>query len=152
DELDEDEPRPRKKKRKRRKKSKSGPEIPWWVWGALAGTFVLLMGLVSAALIHAGYTLLLIAFSVGLAIGLVVSTVILVISLFIASAVLGGVDFGEAHVAIPKAGALLFVVSLIQLIPFVGWILAIPVWWLGLMGLFELDFVETRTLVIINWG
>src|SRR5262249_48943638 len=110
DESDEDEPRPRKKKRKRRKKSKSGAEIPLWVWGALAGTFLLLMGLVSAALIHAGYTVLLIAFAAGLAVGLVVSTVILVISMFIASALLGGIDFGEAHVAIPKAAALLFVV------------------------------------------
>ena len=117
----------------------------------MAGTLVLFAGIISAALIHAGYGKFLLAFAVGMAILLPVSVVILVISMFIASALLGGVDFGQAHVAIPKAGALLFVVNLLSMIPLAGPFLALPVWFLGLMGLFSLDFVEARTLVAINW-
>jgi uncharacterized membrane protein len=153
DAPDEDEPRPRKKKRKRRRKAKkSAGEVPLWVWGALAGTVLLLAGIVSAVFIHAGYGLQLLAFAIVMAIILPVSIVILVISMFIASALLGGIDFGQAHIAIPKAGALLLVVNLISMIPFAGTILALFVWFVGLMGLFGLDFVEARVLVAINWG
>jgi predicted RNA-binding Zn-ribbon protein involved in translation (DUF1610 family) len=152
-ERDDEEARPRKKKRKRRSKAKKSADgVPWWVWAGLAGTFLVFAGVISAALIHAGYGKQLLIFMVGMAIILPVSVVILVLSMFIASALLGGVDFGQAHIAIPKAAALLFVVNLISMIPFIGPLLALPVWWLGLMGLFSLDFVETRTLVIINWG
>lgn len=152
DEPDEEERRPRKIKRKRRKKAKKGgPEVPWWVWAGVAGTILLFFGILSAAVIHAGYGKFLLAFVVGMAIILPVSVVILVISMFISSALLGGVDFGEAHVAIPKAGALLFVVNLLSMIPLIGPFLALPVWFLGLMGLFGLDFVETRILVAVNW-
>jgi len=148
----DDQPRPRKKKRKRRSKPKPTHEVPLWVWGALAGTFLLLAGIVSIAVIHAGYGLQLFVFAIGMAIILPVSIVILVISMFITSALLGGIDFGQAHIAIPKAGALLFVVNLLSMIPMIGPFLALPVWFLGLMGLFGLDFVEARTLVAINWS
>jgi hypothetical protein len=148
----DDEPRPRKKRRRRRREEKPASEIPLWVWGALAGVVLLFAGIISAVFIHSGHGLQLLAFAIGMAIILPVSVVILVISMFLASAMLGGVDFGQAHVAIPKAGALLFAVNVLLMIPLVGWLLALPVWWLGLMGLFGLDFVETRTLVAINWS
>ena len=119
--------------------------------GGRRGTFLLLAGIISAAVIHAGHGALLLVFTIGMAIILPVSIVILVISMFIASALLGGIDFGQAHVAIPKAGALLFVVNLLSMIPIVGAFLALPVWFLGLMGLFGSDFVEARILVAINW-
>jgi hypothetical protein len=151
--LDDDEPRPRKKKRKRSNKSKKETTgVPLWVWGALAGAFLLLVGIVCAVFIHSGHGAELIGFVLVMAILLPVSVVILVISMFLSSFFLGGVDFGQAHIAIPKAGALLFVVTLISMIPFAGPLLALAVWFLGLMGLFGLDFVEARILVIINWG
>jgi hypothetical protein len=123
-----------------------------WVWAWFAGVLLLFAGMVGAAAIHSGHGALLLSFMIGMAIILPVSVVILVVSMFAASALLGGIDFGEAHVAIPKAAALLFVVSLLSVIPCVGPLLALPVWFLGLMGLFRLDFTEARTLVIINWG
>lgn len=146
------EPRKRRKKRPGRNKAKSGPTIPWWMWGTLAGVVLLFIGIVCAAVIHAGHAAELFAFLIVLAILLPISVVILVVSMFLASVLLGGVDFGQAHVAIPKAAALLFVVTLLQLIPYAGPPLAFFVWFLGLMGLFGLDFVEARTLAVINWG
>ena len=38
-----------------------------------------------------------------------------------------------------------------NLIPLVGWALAIPTWWFGLMFLFGLDSWECRFLIFINW-
>jgi hypothetical protein len=149
----DEEDRPRKKKRRRRAKAKKpAPDIPWWVWAWFAGVFLLFAGMVSAAAIHSGHGALVLLVVIGIAISLPVSVVILVISMFAASALLGGIDFGEAHVAIPKAAALLFVVSLLSVIPCVGPLLTLPVWLFGLMKLFALDFTEARTLVIINWG
>jgi hypothetical protein len=85
------------------------------------------------------------------AIFLAISVVILIISMFITSAIGGGVDFGQVHIVLAKAIPLLIVVNLLQLVPF-GIVLSIPIWWIGLMVLFRLDFWEVRTLVAINWG
>jgi hypothetical protein len=85
------------------------------------------------------------------AILLAISVVILIISMFITSALGGGVEFGQVHIVLAKAIPLLIVVSLLQLVPF-GIVISIPVWWVGLMLLFHLDFWEVRTLVAINWG
>src|SRR5581483_2450798 len=46
----------------------------------------------------------------------------------------------------------LLVVNLLEFVPLVGTFLAIPVWFLGLMNLFGLDFWETRVLFTVNWG
>jgi hypothetical protein len=146
----DDAPRRRKKKR-RRKEAESTSDIPLWVWLAVAAVIVLFGGILTIAFVHAGYGLQVLGFAIGMAILLPVSVVILVISMFISSAILGGIDFGQAHIAIPKAAALLFVVTLVGMIPFIGWALALPVWFLGLMGLFRLDFAEARILVFINW-
>jgi hypothetical protein len=85
------------------------------------------------------------------AILLAISVVILIISMFITSAIGGGVDFGQVHIVLAKAIPLLIVVSLLQLVPF-GIVLSFPIWWIGLMVLFRLDFWEVRMLVAINWG
>jgi hypothetical protein len=86
---------------------------------------------------------------IAFAIMLAISVVILIISMFITSALEGGVDFGQVHIVLAKAIPLLIVVSLLQLVSF-GIVISIPVWWLGLMLLFRLDFWEVRTLVAIN--
>jgi hypothetical protein len=88
---------------------------------------------------------------IAFAILLAISVVILIISMFITSALGGGVEFGEVHIVLAKAIPLLIVIALLELVPF-GVFLAIPVWWFGLMLLFRLDFWEVRTLVFVNWG
>ena len=85
------------------------------------------------------------------AIMLAISVAVLIISMFITSAWGGGVEFGQVHIVLAKAIPLLIIVALLELVPF-GIILAIPVWWFGLMLLFRLDFWEVRTLVLINYG
>lgn len=83
---------------------------------------------------------------------LAISVVILIISMFITSSMGGGIDFGEVHIVLAKAIPLLIVVTLLQLVPFpYGDLLAVPIWWIGLMVLFRLDFWEVRTLVFVNW-
>jgi hypothetical protein len=80
-----------------------------------------------------------------------ISTGILVVSMVLSSRLAGGIDFGEARVAVPKAFALLVAVNLVGLVPFVGFVLALPVWLVGLMALFRLDLREARTLSGVNW-
>jgi hypothetical protein len=80
----------------------------------------------------------------------VLSVVILIVSMFIASAVAGGIDFGSVSGVLLKAIPLLLVVTGLSFVPYGNWI-AIPVWWFGLMALFHLDFWEVRILVVVNW-
>lgn len=88
---------------------------------------------------------------IAFAVLLAISVVILIISMLITSALGGGVEFGEVHIVLAKAVPLLIVVSVLELVPF-GVFLSIPIWWIGLMILFRLDFWEVRTLVGVNWG
>jgi hypothetical protein len=85
------------------------------------------------------------------AIMLVISVVILILSMIITSSLGGGVDFGEVHIVLAKAIPLLILISLVELAPY-GVFIAIPIWWIGLMLLFRLDFWEVRTLVFVNWA
>src|SRR5262245_16933522 len=83
---------------------------------------------------------------------LAASVVILVVSMLLTSSFMGGVEFGETHTAVAKGAALLLVVNAVALIPTVGIWLTLPIWWGGLMLLFNIDFWEARTLVVINWA
>ena len=83
--------------------------------------------------------------------GFVFSVIILIISMVLTSSLMGGVDFGAVHIVVLKAIPLLIAVNLLAAIPY-GIYLAIPVWWIGLMILFRLDFWEVRTLVVVNWA
>ncbi len=76
---------------------------------------------------------------------------ILVVSMQLTSSAMGGVEFGALHTVILKSLVLLIGVDLLSLLGTVGLFLSIPVWWLGLMFLFRIDFWECRTLVVINW-
>ena len=78
------------------------------------------------------------------------SVIILVLSMMLTSSAMGGVDFGQAHVAVAKGALLLLVVNGMALLPY-GFLITLPVWWFGLMFLFRIDFWEARTLVVINW-
>jgi hypothetical protein len=80
-----------------------------------------------------------------------ISGLILFASMLLTSRTMGGVEFGSLSAVFLKGGFLLVAVNLIMLIPYGGW-LTLPVWWLGLMMLFRIDFWEARVLVIINWA
>jgi hypothetical protein len=77
--------------------------------------------------------------------------VILVVSMIGTRKAMGGSEFGSLFQALLKGGGLVFVNSLISLIPDVGIWLTLPVWWIGFMILFRIDFWEARILVIINF-
>jgi hypothetical protein len=144
--------RPRRKKKRRRHKKRpeetSPAWVPWVTAGGIAFVILVAMGVISFV---AWRQPLFVVYAVVFGVMLVVSTVILVISMFISSAIVGGMEFGEAHIVIPKAMGLLFVVNLIYLIPCMGPFLALPVWLIGCMLVFRLELWEARVLVAVNW-
>jgi hypothetical protein len=68
------------------------------------------------------------------------SALILAASLMVSSSFVGGIEFGPAHVALAKGALLLAGVNLVALVPSYGVWLTLPVWWLGLVLLFRVDF------------
>jgi hypothetical protein len=102
--------------------------------------------------VQAGHTAELIEDAIAIAFLLPFSLVILFVSMLIASQFAGGIDFGYMHTAIPKALMLLLVINLISVILpiWVGFILAFPVWFFGLMILFRLDVWEAMFVSFIN--
>ncbi|HLN29134.1 MAG TPA: hypothetical protein VK395_15400 [Gemmataceae bacterium] len=143
-----------KKKKKKKKKRRSQPEqsVPEWVWwtGGLLGT-IAAMFIAAAVLFQTGHPLLVTFIALRVAIMMPISIVILIISLVISSAIVGGIDFSELSVVIPKALILLLVTSPIYAIPCIGGFLALPIWFIGLMLVFRLEIWETRVLVAVNW-
>ncbi len=154
EEVDVANDQPRKKKKEKKKRArKREPGMPAWVWWLIAGgvgttTFLLLLLVALVALKREaiGYVLALIVL-------MPVSTVILILSMYVSSAIGGGIDFGDARTGIPKAAVLLFVINCINLSPCgaFGGALTLPIWIIGLMGLFKIDFWETRILLAVNW-
>jgi hypothetical protein len=153
-----EEPRPRRKKRRRRKQESAGgvPTWVWWVGGAFAAVAAT-VALFLVGILTGGIKLNAIFILVYLAVMLPVSTVILIISMFVSSWLGGGIEFGEAHVVIPKAFFLLLVINLVGLLTgssgvgSMGYAVTFPIWLIGLMKLFDLDLWETRFLMAINW-
>jgi hypothetical protein len=141
--------KPKKKKRRRKQPIKSQSSVWWWV-GGLAVFFLLAFVTVVGG-IRAGHGPALLMLGLMLGIMLPISLVILIVSMILSSMIAGGIDFGELHTAILKAISLLLAVNVVSLIPFFGIILAFPIWLLGLMYLFGLDFWEARFLIFINW-
>jgi hypothetical protein len=141
-----DEP-PRKKKRKKKRATATAPG--WAVWvvsGCAFATAFLTLGMIALS----GMKIQALIYLLFIIVMLPISTGILILAMFIASAIGGGIDFGDARVVIPKAAALLLVCNIISLAP-CGILLALPIWWGGLMKLFNLDFWECRILLFVNW-
>jgi hypothetical protein len=144
--------RPKKpKKKKRVVKSRDPVDVPGWVWwtAGVGGAFALSV-IAAVVAVATGHTFELFYYGIRLAVMLPVTTIILIISMVVSSQLAGGIDFGEVSTAIAKALLLLFAVNVIYLVRF-GLFLSIPIWLLGLMYLFNLDFWETRFLFSINW-
>lgn len=82
---------------------------------------------------------------------LLLSTLTLVFSMIVASRLHGGIDFGSPTQVIPRGAALIIAVTALNFVD-CGVFLAGPVWFFGLMWLFQLDWASTRRLTQVNWG
>jgi len=143
----------KRKNKKKRLKKKEPAGLPGWLWWAAGiGGFLVLMLIVAGLLIRAGHAEAVLGYAISLAILLPISMVIMIASMFISSALGGGINFGELPDVIVKSIALLLVINVIMLIPIVGRWLALVVWVIGAMTLFDLDFWEARFFVFINWA
>jgi hypothetical protein len=81
-----------------------------------------------------------------------ISTIILIVAMILTSKFLGGVDFGNVGAVVLKSAALLVLVTAVSVfIPF-GVFFTLAIWFFGLMYLFNLDWLQTCVLVVINWG
>ncbi len=141
-----------KRKKRRSLRKQADQKVPTWIWWVSSlGAVSVVAGIMIVGTVLAGHGDALLFFSVLMAVMVPISTVILVLSMFISSWLGGGIEFGEAHIVIPKAAGLLFLVNLIGLLPW-GSLLAAPIWLFGLMFLFGLDLWETRLLWTVNWG
>jgi hypothetical protein len=88
-------------------------------------------------------------------ISLVVGPVLLVCSMFIASSVHGGIEFGTPRQAIPRAFLAVAVIYALEIplsfLPF-GWAGSFLLWLAVFMKVFDLDLWEAITLTLVNWG
>jgi len=89
------------------------------------------------------FVLLLILFGAG--------AVLLALSIMLMNSFVGGIELGQAHIAVGKGAGLLLAVNLLAVAVPQGVFLAFPVWWLGLVFLFRIDFWQVWPLVLLNW-
>jgi LSD1 subclass zinc finger protein len=146
---------PKEKRGPSRKKRLRRPErqLPVWLWWIIAGSIGLVGCVAMALLVLINLKEEGVKYLIAMAILMPISTGILIASMFISSAVAGGIDFGEARIVIPKAAALLIVINMINLSPCGGFgsAVTLPIWLVGLMTLFKIDVWETRILLVVNW-
>jgi hypothetical protein len=141
-----------KKRKKRRARQDDEGSVGTWIWWYVAvACVVLALGVAGFLVARAGHVEWVIVAGIELAVMVPVSMVILVISMLLSSTIAGGINFGEIHTAIPKAALLIIAVNLVSLIPFGGF-LTFPIWVVGAMYAFDLDFWEARFLIFVNWA
>jgi hypothetical protein len=143
--------RKRKRKKGQLETAKAPGNRAWLFWTIGVGVLAFVALAVAVTLIATGHGALVIFYAIAMTILMPISLVILIVSMFASSAIVGGIDFGPAITAIPKAIFLLIIVNSVSLIPFAGGFLTLPIWIIGLMGFFGLDIWETRMLIVINW-
>jgi hypothetical protein len=149
-------PRPRRLKRRNRKgpSRRSSPGSYGFIWWLVAGGIYLAVGAgVSFYKVAKGEVFELMMDGIGWAILMPVSVFLLIGSMFAASAIAGGIDFGDVRTAIPKAFFLLAPINFIGIVfPwYVSLFFTPPFWIIGLMVLYGLDLWETFFLMTINW-
>ncbi len=153
-----EEDRPKKKKKKKKLDAKMETAIPTWMW--VAGGFGALLA--TAGIVFGIYLLMRVGTPDGddvdwqgrLLVFLIlipIKLVILVVSMFLSSALGGGINFGDAKTAIIGAIFLIVIVNLVEMIPVAGPYLTLVVWLIGFMTIFGLDPWEARFLLFINW-
>jgi hypothetical protein len=85
-----------------------------------------------------------------LAVMLPLGVLTLIFSMIVTSWLVGGIDFGPVHHVAAKGALLIIAVTAVSFLSW-GILLAGPIWFFGLMGLFRLSVRETRLLTQINW-
>src|SRR5262249_55403702 len=74
------------------------------------------------------------------------------VSMIVSNAIIGGLDFGDVRVVIPKSMILILIINLVLMEPYgIGRFLTAPIWLFGLMILFRIELWETRFLMLMNW-
>jgi hypothetical protein len=170
EETDEPLPKPRRRKKKRKKKQAYLPseedgerETPDWVWWAFGGggiAVTLLTLLLIVLLAEPASSLKF--YAVYLLVMMPISTVIFFGAMILSNLIAEACDIGEIHIAIFKAFGLLLVVNIVSLVRFHAWSgmgglggiggwITLPIWVIGVMVLFRLDFWEARILIVFNW-
>ena len=149
--------RPRRFKRRRRRpqRSSSGSGRAWfWVrWVVAAGIYIVIGSGIAIHMVATGHVEELIFDAISWAVMMPISLFLFFISMFIGSAIAGGIDFGDVRTAIPKAIFLLAPINAFYALFqwYIGFFAAAPFWIFGLMFLFELDIWESWFMVVINW-
>jgi hypothetical protein len=157
EEEEEPAPRPRPRRFKRRKRPRPKSTTPrsyrWVGWVVVSVIYLLAAGGLTIHMIISGHTFELVVHAIEWAILMPVTLVIFFVSMFISSAIAGGIDFGDVKTAIPKALFLLAPVNFINVLLFgwAGFFLTLPVMVIGFIILFGLDLWEARFVVLINW-
>jgi hypothetical protein len=82
---------------------------------------------------------------------LVASALILVASVMVSNSFVGGIELGQAHIAVAKCALLLLAVNLVALVPYGVW-LTLPVWWLGFVYLFRVNLFAAWLPVGLCFG
>jgi hypothetical protein len=155
----EDAAAPPRRKRKRRAVDLEIPDNPapkrgvpgWAVWW---GSLVVVSALVAAAFVAMymnGYRLLTLYCVIWLAFDLPISTIVFTASLFVSNWFGAGIELVNFGTLIPKALLLVLLAGLVGLLPCVGGLVALGVWFIGAMLFFKLEAWETRFLVGFNW-
>jgi hypothetical protein len=148
-------PEPKKRKKKKRTVRQGVGDEPEGMDEWLKGLIIL--GATVGVLLLAAVIGVLAGHGAGVFYCIVMSIVLLppnliavAISLAGASALSGGINFGDIRAAVAKTTALVLVVDLIYLVPYFGGLLAVPVWLIGIMALFRLDGFEIGMVWLVN--
>jgi hypothetical protein len=89
-------------------------------------------------------------YALGFVILYVIVAVIFMVATIVYSFLIGPLDFGALWPFLAKAALLIGIVAAVLLLPYGGW-LALPIWWVGVMLIFGVDFWQARILVAIVW-
>jgi hypothetical protein len=100
---------------------------------------------------ESGYPKMAFLCAIMLAFVLPISTITFTVSLFVSNWFGAGIDLVEFSTLIPKSLLLVLLASIVGLLPCVGPMVSIGVWFIGAMIFFHLEAWETRFLVGVNW-
>jgi hypothetical protein len=91
-------------------------------------------------------------YAIYLLISVPASTVLFFVAMYLSSIIFGAIEMGNLRVAVVKAFILLVFVNMASLVQGqVGAFVTLPVWIIGLLGLFRLDLWEAGMLLFVNW-
>jgi hypothetical protein len=146
--------RPKKKKRKGKRPPPVRDEHQaavwaWWVFGG--GGVFLVMCFFAAVAVFADFTSRAKFLAIYMLFAVPASTVIFFVAMYLSSVLFGALEMGDLRVAVVKAFILVLLVTLVSLLPGAGFLLTLPVWLIGIFGLFRLDLWEARMLLATNW-